>query len=296
MLNKKGLTKFVLQNIIISKSTLMYSVLDKDIIKREIVPYLPLAKRGFQVRVPLEEVINGIFYKLKTGVQWNQLPVKALFGHKPLTWQCVYYHYRKWCKAGVLKKIWTSILEKYKSKFDLSSVDFDGSHTAAIRGGEDVEYQGRKKRKTTNALYMSDRQGLPLAISNPVAGNHNDLYNIEVQFEVVTGTLEQANIALDGLFLNADAGFDSKEFRLCCKKKEINANVCFNKRNAKANRDEYFDPLLYKERYKIERTNAWMDSFRSLLNRFDTTTASWLGFNYLAFTIIALKKFNKIKV
>lgn len=97
-------------------------------------------------------------------------------------------------------------------------------------------------------------------------------------------------------FLNADAGFDSKEFRLCCEKKEINANVCFNKRNGDTDRDEYFDQLLYNQRYKIERTNAWMDSFRSLLNRFDTSIASWLGFNYLAFIIIALKKFNKIKV
>ena len=55
----------------------MYGVLDKDIINNEIVLYLPLAKRGFQVTVPLEEIVNGIFYKLKTGVQWNQLPVKA---------------------------------------------------------------------------------------------------------------------------------------------------------------------------------------------------------------------------
>jgi hypothetical protein len=61
---------------------------------------------------------------------------------------------------------------------------------------------------------------LPLAISNPVAGNHNDLYNIEVQFEVLTGTLEHANIPVEGIFLNADAGFDSKEFRLYCKKKK----------------------------------------------------------------------------
>ena len=137
----------MLQNIIISKSTLMYSVLDKDIIKSEIVPYLPLAKRGFQVTVPLEEVINGIFYKLKTGVQWHQLPVKALFDGEVLTWQAVYYHYRKWCKTDVLKKIWISILEKYKSKFDLSSVDFDGSHTSAIRGDQEVEYQGRKNVK-----------------------------------------------------------------------------------------------------------------------------------------------------
>jgi transposase len=224
------------------------------------------------------------------------LPVKALFERSPLTWQSVYYHYRKWCTSEVLKKSWISILESNKSKLDLSSVDFDGSHTSAIRGGQEVEYQGRKKRKTTNALYLSDRQGLPLAISNPVAGNHNDLYDIEVQFEIITGTLEQANIAVEGLFLNADAGFDSKEFRLCCEKKEINANVCFNKRNGDTDREEYFDQLLYKERYKIKRTNAWMDNFRSLLNRFDTSIASWVGFNYLAFMVIAIKKFKKIKV
>ena len=52
----------MLQNIVISKSTLMYSVLDKDIIKREIVPYLPLAKRGFQTTVPLEEIVNAVLY------------------------------------------------------------------------------------------------------------------------------------------------------------------------------------------------------------------------------------------
>ncbi|UUV20248.1 IS5 family transposase [Paenimyroides aestuarii] len=274
----------------------MYSVLNKDIIKKEIVPYLPLAKRGFQATVPLEEIVNAVLYKLKTGVQWHQLPVKALFEENVLSWESVYYHYRKWCKADILKKIWTSILEKNKSKLDLSNVDFDGSHTSAIRGGEEVEYQGRKKRKTTNSLYLSDKQGIPLAISEPVAGNHNDLFNIEVQFEVITGTLEQAKIPVEGLFLNADAGFDSKEFRLCCEKKEIHANICFNKRNGDTDRDEYFDQELYNERYKIERTNAWMDSFRSILNRFDTTVISWLGFNYLAFIVIALRKFNKIKV
>ena len=132
-------------------------------------------------------------------------------------------------------------------------------------------------------------------MSEPVAGNHNDLYDIEVQFEVVTGTLEQADITVEGLFLNADAGFDSKDFRSSCANKEINANVCFNKRNGNTDRDEYFDKELYDQRYAVERTNAWMDSFRSLLNRFDTTVESWKGFNYLAFIVIALKKFNRKK-
>jgi len=220
-----------------------------------------------------------------------------LFSEKKLSWQSVYYHYRKWSLNKDFKHCWINILKKYKSKLDLSSADFDGSHTPAIRGGEQVEYQGRKKRKTTNAHYLTDRQGIPLAMSEPTAGNHNDLYNIEIQFKEITSTLEEAEIPVKGLFMNADAGFDSKEFRDCCEKKEINANICFNKRNGESSdRDEYFDQELYDERYSIERTNAWLDSFRSLLNRFDITKISWIGFNYLAFMIIVIKKLNKKKL
>ncbi|MEC3964905.1 IS5 family transposase [Flagellimonas halotolerans] len=272
----------------------MYKVLDKDIIEMEIVPNIPMPRRGFPPRVALSEIVNAVLYKMKTGVQWEYLPVTSLFSARALTWQGVYYHFRKWCLSGTFYRCWTGILEKYRDRLDLSSVDLDGSHTPALRGGQGVEYQGRKRRKTTNALYLADRQGLPLAMSEPVAGNHNDLYDIEVQFEVVTATLENAKINVEGLFLNADAGFDSKDFRSACAAKEINANVCFNKRNGDVERDEYFDQELYDERYVIERTNAWMDSFRSLLNRFDTTTESWKGFNYLSFIVLVLKKF-KIK-
>lgn len=81
-------------------------------------------------------------------------------------------------------------------------------------------------------------------------------------------------IPVEGLFLNADCGFDSKDFRKSCDKKSINANVCFNRRSGNADREKYFDTELYDERYAVERTNAWMDSYRSLLNWFDTTNES----------------------
>ena len=59
---------------------------------------------------------------------------------------------------------------------------------------------------------------------------------------MVTATLEQADIPLDGLFLNENAGFDKKYFRHACDQKEIHANVCFNKRNRNTqDREEYFD-------------------------------------------------------
>src|SRR5699024_1898231 len=130
-----------------------------------------------------------------------------------------------WCKLGAWRNCWIELLGEHKSKLDLSSLDLDGSHTPALRGGQQVEYQGRKKRKTTNALYLSDRQGLPISMSKPVAGNHNDLYDIEVQFETITEDLEEADISADGLFINADAGFDSKELREICEGKNINANI-----------------------------------------------------------------------
>ena len=210
-------------------------------------------------------------------------------------YKTVFGYYRKWSKSDIWKSCWIDILTRNKSKIDLSSGDVDGSHTTALKGGEAVAYQARKKRKTTNALYLSDRNGLPLSMSHPIAGNHNDLFEIKTHFEELTHTLKEAKISLDGLFLNFDAGFDSDKLRLEAESVGIIANIAPNRRNSKVEKEYYFDEELYKNRYAIERTNAWMDSFRTLLNRFDTTLTSWVGFNYLAFIVIALKKFILIK-
>jgi transposase len=273
----------------------MYQVLNKDTIEKEIIPHLSVAKRGFKTKSCLIEIVNSILYKLKTGIQWEFLPVKSLFTKVVLSYKTVFGHFRKWCKNGDWHQGWIQLLSNHKAELDLSSADIDGSHTPALKGGEEVAYQGRKSKKTTNALYFTDRMGIPLAISNPVAGNHHDLYNIESSLEDLFATLTQAQIKLDGLFINADAGFDSKEFRYTCFKHGIFANVDINVRNGENNENKLLDELLYKERYSIERTNAWIDSFRSLLNRFDTTVSSWKSLNYIAFMVILLKKINKNK-
>jgi len=56
-----------------------------------------------------------------------------------------------------------------------------------------------------------------------------------------------------------------------------------------------FDEMLYENRYTIERTNAWMDYCRTLINRFETTVSSWKPFNYITFFTIFLKKIYKLK-
>lgn len=273
----------------------MYKVLDKDIIENEILPHLSVAKRGFETKSCLVEIINSILYKLKTGMQWHMLPVKSLFSDVVLSYKTVYWHFRKWSKKGEWESSWLHILENYKSFLDLSTASIDGSHTRALRGGEEVEFQTRKMSKTTNALYLTDNQGIPIAMSSPVSGNHHDLYQIESHLDELFQTLNKANISTNGLFINADAGFDSKEFRSKCFEYGIIPNTAINPRNGNNDETIIFDEVLYEQRYTIERTNAWMDSYRTVLNRFDKTVLSWIAFNHIAFMVIFLKKIYKNK-
>lgn len=265
-----------------------------SVIENEILPHLSLAKRGYICSVELTQVIIAIFYKLKTGVQWRLLPVKQ-FIEKAYTWSGVYHHFRKWNIDGSLERLWETLLSKYKGRVDFSNGQLDGSHTPAKRGGEQVAYQGRKKSKTTNMLFISDSKGNMLSCSDPIAGNHNDLYKIEKHFEDMLKTLDKAGIATEGLFLNADAGFDSEGMRKICQARGIILNVAENKRNrnTESNSDHIFDEELYENRYVIERSNAWLDAFKTLLVRYETKAKHWKGWHYLAFCMNLLRNVNK---
>lgn len=143
---------------------------------------------------------------------------------------------------------------------------------------------------TTNTLYLTDNQELPIATSSPVAVNHHGLYQISSHLDELFQTLTKANISTDGLFVNADAGFYSKEFRIKCFEYGIIPNIVINPRNGNNDEIIIFDEMLYQQRYTIEISNAWLDSYRSLLNRFEATASSCKSLNYIAFMIILLKK------
>ena len=64
-----------------------------------------------------------------------------------------------------------------------------------------------------------------IAMGSPKAGNHNDLYEIEEVLKEILALLEEAGIEYKGLFLNADAGFDSKSLREFLESKEIITNI-----------------------------------------------------------------------
>lgn len=269
----------------------MFVKLTKKFINQYLLPHLSSTHLGRKMQVQKWRIIKAIIYRLKTGAQWREIPIGAFASPLLLSWQTVYYHFNKWSKDGSWKKLWTALLKLNKTALDMSSVQLDGSHTPAKRGGEDVGYQGRKKSNTTNALFLTDKQGIPLAISDPVSGNHHDLFDILKQLKKMVNDLYLATINSNGLFVNGDAGFDCRALREFFEDIDCIANVDINKRNAKNPDYEFLlDEELYKERFAVERTNAWIDAFKSLLVRFETTTRNWISLHYLAFSIILLRK------
>ena len=273
------------------------SILTKDIIIKEILPHLSQASTGRKLSEnKLVGIVQLILHRLKTGTQWRELPIKQ-FMDEPYSWKSVFHHFNKWSKDNSWQNMWISLVSSHREFLDMSSIQIDGTHTPAKGGGDTVAYQSRKSCKTSNMLCISDANGVLLMASQPEAGNHHDLFDIESHFQEIVEMADNAEVSLDGLFLNGDAGFDSAELRDICFKHGIIPNFCLNKRNGNiTDRDEHFDQLLYKQRTVIEHAFAWLDAFKALLVRFEKTTRNWFNLNIIGFAVILLRKITSNKL
>ena len=263
---------------------------DKILIK-EILPYLSMSKDS---ELDLLETVKACFYRLKTGCQWREIPVKQFISRAGTTWNTLYYHFNKWCKNGSWLKAYAALLKKYQRYLDMSCVNLDGSHSKVFTACQSAAYNGRNRYRSTNLLFLVDNQGVILCCSMPVSGEHHDLYEITTHFDEILEMLEQAGLSLKYIFMNADAGFDSTEFRTYLEGKDIIANIDFNKRKSKdtSNREEYFDEILYKERKNCEHSFAWMDAYKALLIRYDKLDITWLAMNLMGMMSIFIKKYQ----
>ena len=74
--------------------------LGKDTINNWIIPFLSVGKRGFKSNFDLASIFLLILKRLKTGVQWRELPIEVYFEKGEISWQNVYYYFNKWSKDG----------------------------------------------------------------------------------------------------------------------------------------------------------------------------------------------------
>ena len=66
-------------------------------------------------------------------------------------------------------------------------------------------------------------------------------------------------------------------------------NIKPNPRNGEQP-DVYFDEELYKNRFKIEQANGWLDGYKGLIMRYEYLDVTWIGMLLLGFISKFLKK------
>ena len=126
----------------------------------------------------------------------------------------------------------------------------------------------------------------------PQAGNQHDTFELERVFTELCDLPEAAELRLDGLFRNADKAFDINALRQVRARRGIEANIPRNRRSTdwQTDNDTPLDPKLYRRRLVIEHLNNWLDGFKTLRVRYETSLQNWLALHWLAFTALLLRK------
>jgi putative transposase len=106
-----------------------------DAMWQKIQPLLPVYKTssfGGRPRKDLRSVVDAIFYRLRTGCQWNAIPTCLAPG------STAHAYFQEWVELGVFGTLWEIALALYD---DLVGLDWrwqsvDGAMTKAPLGGE----------------------------------------------------------------------------------------------------------------------------------------------------------------
>lgn len=122
-------------------------------------PLLPIRNwwMGRPTEVDLHRVAAGIFFVLRTGIQWNALP-REQFG-PPST---VYYYFKQWRDANVFRTLWAKALERYDAEVGLEWLwqSLDAAITKAPQGGEKNRTESDGPRQVRDqAERVERRQG-----------------------------------------------------------------------------------------------------------------------------------------
>ena len=100
-------------------------------------PHLSRAKRGYACKIPRFKLFNYLLHVLYTGCQWPALQASIdcdETGEPELSFQAVYYHFRKWSRDGSLQQVFESSVRTLLPDLDVSELNLDGTHTIAKKG------------------------------------------------------------------------------------------------------------------------------------------------------------------
>lgn len=232
------------------------------------------SKKGRPVSEPTA-VLQGIFYLLKTGCQWNALP--KCFGSS----STIHENFQRLVQNNFFYRVWVHALEKYDrfAGLNLRQQAFDCSHSKAPLGGDNTGHSPVDRRKIgTKKSLLIDGNGLPLAIGLH-AGNMHDSRAF-----IPTMTNQAYIRATPFKTIELDAAFDAQFIKEFLQKLDYFGRISLNSRRSKILPRKKMD-----FRWQVERTFSWINRFRRLLVRWEKHSRNYLGLLQFACQIIVFR-------
>ncbi len=200
------------------------------------------------------ELINAVFYLVKSGCQWRMLPEEFP------PWQTVYYHFRKWRKLNLLQRLCDRIRRAARvaagrdpspsaAVIDTQSVDTERQGGPGRGRDPNKQVTGRKRHVIVDTL------GLLLAVVVHSA-NENDAQSAPSVLGRLLGKVPRLKV------IYADGGYEGLPGGLVWR--------CFHWLISVVEPDEDrsgFDPL--PKRWVIERTFGWFGGCRRLTRDYE---------------------------
>jgi transposase len=121
--------------------------------------------------------------------------------------------------------------------------------------------------------------------------NQQDMVVLPESLTKLVTFTKRIGLKLEKSLFTLDSGFDSNANKDLIKEHKLVPVIKPNRRNAKepiviARMYRWFDKKQYKERYKVERTFGWQDTYRRLAVSYDRLEEIRLGFRHLAYAMI----------
>ncbi|OGX89218.1 transposase [Hymenobacter lapidarius] len=229
-------------------------------------------------RIPDRQVLNGIFFVLRTGCQWKALGATGICSSST-----AHSRFQQWVEAGVFARLWNEALQDYE---DLIGLDFDwmaldGSLHKAPLGGEKTgpNPTDRAKGGGKRSL-LTEARGIPVGLVLEGANRH-DMKLTESTLSSLppaAETARQAHLAAGGeQGLCLDAGYDYTQVREIVAAHGYTAHIRPRGEEAQAKKAGQ-----QARRWVVERTHCWLNRFRHLLIRWAKKPDNYLAMLHFA--------------
>ncbi|MGZ3101424.1 IS5 family transposase [Streptomyces sp. H72] len=257
-----------------------------------LAPLIPRAATG-RPRASDRQVINGMVYKIRTGISWRDLPER--YG----PWKTVYTRFRRYALDGVFARALQQVQAEADAAGDIDwLVQIDSTivrahqHAAATgrKGGttgrtnRNDHALGRSRGGLTTKIHLAcDGRGRPLAILLTPGQRHDSI--------CARPLLERIHVPRTGVGrprcrpdqVIADKAYSSRGFRAYLRKRGIAHTIPEktdqqrhrHNRGRRGGRPPAFDRHLYRRRNVVERCFNRLKGFRGIATRYEKTATSY---------------------